>query len=407
MNQSTKTMRVIVSIGIASTMIGCAQLRETSRFEPTTPPSNKQTVRIDGKGVTLDPNAPGSQLSKTEWEQRIEGLLTSKRYQSARYLVSLYPEYWDKAFVSQDKIQFQPGIDCINSVRSSLRERNPNIEKQNRYEFAILAHELETIEVERRNRQLENAITHWEHVISQATFLLTCTGIIDPKFWELASQYRQVSQPWPTDTSKAWDTIVRSRLPLSDGELPPDAALWAMIGLARLDREEAQLALVAFKRADSFAQDTQSKAAIAIFEAKSLIRLGQTSAAASLLVPLATHIDTPVGTAATALLGTLRFSEGVSDQALILLRRAIDKGVHNWPGRDEARADLALVLLASGDEPEGLTMMKDVRDNFVKSNQRMQLIRSYENESKYWSSLGKLNEMAVAHKQIDYFEHQK
>jgi tetratricopeptide (TPR) repeat protein len=168
-----------------------------------------------------------------------------------------------------------------------------------------------------------------------------------------------------------------------------EALLWTELGQWRLERREAEAALLAFKRAEAATPDDPGKERLRLAQARALVQVGQGTAAKEILVHLAFAPGSTVARPALATLGALRFQDGQVQESLTLLKKAVEEGPGaEWPGRSEAEADLGLAYLTTGDEASGLRWLHAARQHFEKSNDSVLLARCLENEAAYQEHRG-------------------
>lgn len=249
-------------------------------------------------------------------------------------------------------------------------------------------------EAARRNGDAKLAVSAWQFSVSQAASLLKrYPPIHDPAYWERAAYIRPNGANWPTELAPACKESL-SHTHLADLESSVDAtditaALWACIGLARLDRDESQAALVAFKKAESLATTSLDRDRLQLAEAKTFVRLNQTAAAMALLARLSQHESSVIARPALALLGTMKLQANQATVGLSLLRKALEsEPFTNWPGRGEAEADLGLAYLMTGDEPRGLKALHAAQQQFESTDQLELLLTALQNEAAYHTSRG-------------------
>jgi tetratricopeptide (TPR) repeat protein len=254
-------------------------------------------------------------------------------------------------------------------------------------------------EAYRRGGKTEQAAATWQQAVLLAGHLLTWPQPLhDPVFWERAAYLRPVQCGWP-------DTAIRPLTPGGSAVVQAGAAankidvaeasLWMHVGQWRLDRGEANAALIAFKRAESLAMDPTVQDQLQFWQAKALVELNQPVAAMTVLVRLTGNTKGPFASPALAMLGALRLKEGNSQMALTLLQRAVEQNpATDWPGRAEAVADLGLAYLLCGDEANGLRCLHEAQQQFAATHAMALLQQCLDNEARYLEQLGKREEAA-------------
>ncbi len=249
-------------------------------------------------------------------------------------------------------------------------------------------------EAYRRGGKEAEAVAAWESAVTLAAPFLAGPGGADPALWERVAYLRPVGHDWPAavrqlrQEGNVHPAAVRTPSAQAD-----EVLLWRAIGSARLARREAQAALLAFKRAETCCADRATAASLQLDEAKALIALDQTPAALALLAPLAGKPDSPARRPAYALLGALKFRAGQVQQAVTMLKRAVEPdGKGDWPGLADAEADLGLAYLAGGEEEKGLRWLHSARARFEKAGDQASVAQTVENEAAYFEHTGKRDE---------------
>ncbi|MBL8829108.1 MAG: hypothetical protein JNM18_19150 [Planctomycetaceae bacterium] len=258
----------------------------------------------------------------------------------------------------------------------------------------------------RRAERAAEADQVWQATVSAAGQLVDrAPPVIDPGFWDKASYLRPVSLSWPDDVVArlerrgpfiAADASVKQP-PLGPelNRLPGDqeAIVWAWIGASLLERAETQSALVAFKRAESSAQNEALRLSCRLQQAHALARLGQSAAATAQLVTLSGDKQTPIAKASLAALGSLKLHQGDLSAAHRLLTKALDEGTPTmWPDRVQSEADLGLVTIMRGDNAGGLQRLHNAQRQFEAQGDQLSLARSLWNEQKFLEHTGKKDE---------------
>ncbi len=238
----------------------------------------------------------------------------------------------------------------------------------------------------RRSEQYDTATQTWQQaVLAAAESLHQEIPHCDPNFWERASYLRPVDQRWPQ--------AVEMRLaaaggfpPAAAGQADPtDAALWASLGLWRLERDEPQPALANLKRAESMMPEGQPRATLRLAQAQALYRMDQFPAATALLVELSRSEQPQVAAPARALLGGMKLQAGDVHVGRRLLTESLKSDLA-WSGRGQAEADLGLALLIAGEEEEGLRRLHEAQQRFEAEGDRESLAQSLFNESEYFKA---------------------
>ena len=258
----------------------------------------------------------------------------------------------------------------------------------------------------RRAERSPEADQVWQATVSAAGQLVERTPmVIDPGFWDKASYLRPVSLMWPDDVvarlERRGPFIVAEanrgtpKLGPELNRLPGDqeAIVWAWIGASLLERAETQSALVAFKRAESSAQNESLRLSCRLQQAHALARLGQSAAATALLVTLSGDKEPAISKAAMAALGSLKLHQGDLSAAHRLLAKALDEGTPAvWPDRAQSEADFGLVTIMRGDNANGLQRLHNAQRQFESQGDQLSLARSLWNEQKFLEHTGKKDE---------------
>ncbi|MBL8796174.1 MAG: hypothetical protein JNM56_19895, partial [Planctomycetia bacterium] len=138
-------------------------------------------------------------------------------------------------------------------------------------------------EAQRRVGDETQAIADWQQAADLATALLAQPRpVCDPVLWERISYLRPVKTQWSASLGQALTQLDPSlpapTAPPAGGNLAVqciESQLWNAIGHWRLERQEAQAALVAFKRAETFSMDNAQRGWLQLCQAQALTQLGQ------------------------------------------------------------------------------------------------------------------------------------
>lgn len=262
-------------------------------------------------------------------------------------------------------------------------------------------------EAQRRAGQPAEAKATWTQAVAYAAQMLE--GLephIDPGLWERAAYLKPVDANWPEGAIRAHSQLAARRvlLPGTPGATTHEAWVWITTGLARCERGELHAALTAYKRAETMTTDPSVRDGLAVAQARVLLLMGQSQPAAAILVPVIDSKTSPHAPAATALLGSMKLAAGSAEQALSLLKRAVEGSQTQWPGRAEAEADLGLAYLSVGDSQNGLRWLGAARAKFENEREHELLVRSWDNESRYWDSQGRATEAATCRENVRRIE---
>ncbi|MGE3536610.1 MAG: hypothetical protein AB7N91_04125 [Candidatus Tectimicrobiota bacterium] len=272
---------------------------------------------------------------------------------------------------------------------------------------------------QRRQQQLAEASATWEEAVRLASSLGPAAAPLpDPLFWERADSLRPAATPWPAAVQQ-W--LQQHPLPLSpllraalsqapagggrDDSGPLEALLWYSIGHWHVQRQEAQAALVALRRAEALAGDDTARDLLWLVQARALHQLGQPDAATLLLTGLVQPLERPVARPALALLGVLHVQRQHLRQGLTLLRRAVEEAQGpTWPGQGEAEADLGLAYLLLGDAAAGLRWLRTAQQRFAASADVEALTHCLTNEMHYLEHAGRRAEASAVRQRLRQLE---
>ncbi len=245
----------------------------------------------------------------------------------------------------------------------------------------------------------ERAVALWSQAILAASrYVIGQDPVLDPAFWERAIVGHPYGIHWPAATKDALAAILRENFlggtkwnlsaPTKDGYQHGEEAVWLWVGHARLVRKEGKSALVAFKRAESLANNEELVDRLRICQAQAFALMGQSVAALPLLVAIIQKRQDLAPTALAAL-GSIKVSEGMIEPGAKLLANALQLGKDRaWQGRAEAEADFGLALLVQGRESEGLASLHRAQARFEQAGQHEEWTQALLNESAYLENIG-------------------
>lgn len=241
-------------------------------------------------------------------------------------------------------------------------------------------------DVHRRSERYDTATETWQQAVLAATeSLQQAIPLRDPNVWERASYLRPVDQRWPQAVETQLAAAGGMPAAESGRADPADAALWACLGLWRLERDEPQAALANLKRAETMMPEGESHGPLRLAQAQALYRMDQSPAATALLVQLSHSDQAQIAAPARALLGSMKLQAGDVNVGRRLLEESL-KGEVVWPERGQAEADLGLALLILGEEEEGLGRLHEAQQRFEALGDRESLAQSLFNESEYFKA---------------------
>ena len=258
---------------------------------------------------------------------------------------------------------------CRQAVDVATKAGNP-----------LLASELLLMVAESARRSDQNRLATEAWTQAVITHLSSCNREqpIDVSFWLLAEHIRPESLPWPTELTDAIGVHAAAIGCSLNGS--PEVILWASIAQAQFDRDEMQLALVNFKKAETLVEGDDVMW-LRIAQSKCLAGMGQAPAAAAILSGPAASSHKTIATAATAAMGSIKLQSGAYQQGAQLLHKALTQSAGSvWPSQNQSLGDLALAQLIIGDTEPGLAALHAAQTQFEKSGDRALLVQSLENE---------------------------
>ncbi len=217
---------------------------------------------------------------------------------------------------------------------------------------------------------------------AQTESMLVSTRPLNVNFWVRADEQRTEKMDWPSQTSKA---LLRFSTPIGC-QFPPqskvDSVLWCAIAAAQYQVGQPQLALVNFKKAETFASGDDVMW-LRIAQGNCLAALGQSQAAVALLSVPANSDNPTIALASTTAMGSAKLQAGDYYQATQIFTKALsDKRVSHWPARHQAEADLALAQIIVGNTDIGLETLHTVQEKFREQKDTASLLQALENELK-------------------------
>ncbi len=285
-----------------------------------------------------------------------------------------------------------------------------------RYPYYEAQLRLTLSEALRHSGRISDADVAWLGAVNAAGDLLAGQpGVFDPGFWQRAAYHRPVHQPWPAELTGRLAALSRQYGLLHDDPTPAPTAgayqpaderfVWACIGHWRLERGEPEAALVALKRAYTLAASPRDRQQLELAQAKALLALDQSPAAAAILVALSEGPDQQIARQAMATLGTLRLEAGNTKHGFTFLQRALEEGDPvDWPGRAGSEADLGLAYLMMGNEQAGLRWLHGAQARFEARGAHDHLLQSLENELAYMEQTKKRSEARALRQRIEQLE---
>lgn len=224
-------------------------------------------------------------------------------------------------------------------------------------------------ESQRHVGDLDNWKSSWELAIDIQSRWLDLRGLKDPAFWKQAAFLRPASTAWPSEVIGRLENSLRNdNLDFGSNQTTDvEAVVWATIGTQSLKRHESQNAILALKKSEALVVANLSlKEELQMQQALAMIDGGQQGPASAILLRLGSK-SSLLGDRAKAILATLKLQNGSLAQGMNLLQSAI-KTSNQWPTSERlrAQADYGLSYLMLGREEEGIALLNQVNDEFVK-----------------------------------------
>jgi tetratricopeptide (TPR) repeat protein len=279
-------------------------------------------------------------------------------------------------------IAVQELVSGNNTWAESLFRQSIEIASGNRDHTRVAALYLLAATAASKSGQFESAKEHWHQAIqSQIAYAVQSNNeVMHTDFWVRAEEQRPATESWPRQISNALASAAAPTGCLISDDTHPELVLWSAVGLAQYDADAPQLALVSFKRAETFASES-NVAWLRVAQGKCLAALGQGSAAAAILSAPSAHEDATIAAAATAAMGSAKLLSGAYQQGAQLLNKALSADPSlAWPLKVQAEADLALAQLIIGDTEQGLVALRLARQHFEQLGDTASMLQAIENE---------------------------
>ncbi|MEL6107296.1 MAG: hypothetical protein AAFU85_14755 [Planctomycetota bacterium] len=297
---------------------------------------------------------------------------------------------------------FQTGIGrLLNEQNASAAEAFERAadEAKDRHGMQGCTAKLMSSEASRRAGDFATATSDWQEAIEMACHQIRTRNVSEPRFWERAAYLQPVGVAWPEEAAATFrwigqspaspirTEILRQLAKLSEASESLTARCWVEAAIASWfeARGETQKALLHFKKAESLVESPVAKDWLRVAQAPLLVALGQSGTATALLAPIiAKEDDSPAMLAAMTKLGVIKLQSSARQHGVRLLHHAvIDSEGVDWPGKSNARADLALGLLLIGETAEGLNQLRQAQAAFEAEGEVEQLAKSLWNERQY------------------------
>ena len=241
-------------------------------------------------------------------------------------------------------------------------------------------------ESQRHAGALDQWKSSWESAIDIQSRLLAQWGLQDPAFWKQAAFLRPASTPWPTEViSRLENSLRNENLDFGSSQTTDiEAVVWATIGIQSLKRHESQNAILAFKKSEALVSSPSLKEELQMQQALAMINGGQQGPASAILLRLGSQ-SSLLGDRAKAILASLKLQNGGLAQGMNLLQSAI-KTSRQWPTSERLRAeaDYGLAYLMLGREEQGIALLNQVHDGFVKQKSYDHAAQCLENIATYY-----------------------
>ena len=227
---------------------------------------------------------------------------------------------------------------------------------------------------------------------------------IDTVFWEQAVRLTHPEDSLPKEltlTLAPWYSRIGIRI---DQTLPPTVALWAAIADYQLATGQPHIASLSIKRAETHAS-TQMRPFLQIALARAMAAQGQQSIATTILGTEAKSQDPNIRASALAVLGAIKVQSGAYEQGSQFLSQALSvTNATQWPGKLNAKADLANVRLILGHLEDALPALHQVQNEMMTANKWQSLCHCLENEAAILKLDGRHAEARQIMDRIDQIE---
>lgn len=256
-----------------------------------------------------------------------------------------------------------------------------------------------------RSEDSKSASETWLTAIEQhAAAQLSRRTPVDVSFWQAAVLQKPVAVEWPVQIVEVLAAQADEVGCQVSYESSVELVLWTAVAHCQYKAGDAQLALVNFKKAESFASH-EDKLWLRIAQSRCLAALDQGAAAAAILSGPAASSKPHIAAAARAAMGSAKLQSGAYQQGAQLLNKAIDEtpGVI-WPSKLDAEADLALALAILGETDAALVAMHRVQKQFQRDGNLVSLIQSLENELQLLELEGRTEAVTNLQKRIQQIE---
>ncbi len=305
-------------------------------------------------------------------------------------------------------------VDCLRllALRELLSDRSAWAESLYRQAIGIAenAHEdllaadlwLMVAATASRSGRLPQANEAWTQALSQHMAASGANLPLDTGFWLRAEQLRPAKSAWPKQIQTALAKHAESVGCTASGAV--EMVLWTSVANALFDEGAAQLALINFKKAETFAEG-EDVMWLRIAQSKCLAALGQSPAAAAILSGPAASANEGISAAATAAMGSAKLQSGAYQQGAQLLNKALNESPGlDWATKSKATADLALAQLIIGDTDQGLEALHAAQTQFVQQSDSQSLLQSLENEARILEHEERSEEAASVRQRIARIE---
>lgn len=362
-----------LSLTVLLAALGCTG---TSPRELWREKAGPKKVSYTGSGVTLGELGKPA-VTTDAFARRTTELLQARRTFSATQYVERYAD------IAAETLRTPPAgtpSDTITFITQTLGDRRS-------IEVVVESH-LKEGESRRQASNIKESMEAWTKAVEAATDLLEHhPRTMDPLLWSRIASLRLMNREWPKGTQKALARAASGYgLPGTD-TMDTECLLWTVVGRWHMDRLESHSAVTALKRAETLSKNELASSTLRIWQAQSLIAIGQETTAVTMLMSMTTHPDPIVAGPALATLGAVKLQGGAAQQAMPILEKAIALPPV-WLGRPEALGDYAIAMMLTGNEANGEECLRAAESAFQAAGDMRGLLRAMNNEAEYLAAKG-------------------
>lgn len=282
-------------------------------------------------------------------------------------------ELFDQALALEGQEELEDALESLKAAEASFVSNAPDL---------ALRVRLRRVALLRRLGRTQASDALWARsAVTGQDLLARRPPLCDVSAWERLLTLRPAQAAWP----KALLATARRHAELSLGAGDAvEPTLWATLGAWRGARREYRESLMAYLRAEESCEDATGRERLRLEQARLMIRLEETGAAAAILGGLSASPRSEIASPALALLGSIHLRGQQLREAAHYLRQAVGEGAPaGFRGRGEAEADLGLAELLLGHEEAGLRWLRAAQNRFRAAGARRQLERALRNELRY------------------------